>query len=217
MSLSLSRRGLFGLATATAAAACPLCPDAHAETTPHWSYEGLAAPAKWGELSPDFKTCSLGVEQTPIDLKSGIRARSGTVDIRYPKIPLTILNNGHTIQVNTPPGGRLAINGTDYDLVQFHFHHPSEHLLDGRRFPQELHFVHKRADGVLAVIGVFVEEGRSWFRRGDRDSRRDSFHRVRPTTHSAGEHSPRWRLLRHSRRSHLGTNGRRSCWSLASH
>ena len=157
MSLSLSRRGLFGLATASAA--CPLCPDAHADTAPHWSYEGHAAPAKWGELSPDFKTCSLGVEQTPIDLRSGIRARSGTVDIRYPKIPLTILNNGHTIQVNTPPGGRLAINGTDYDLVQFHFHHPSEHLLAGKVLAMELHFVHKAANGALAVVGVFIQPG----------------------------------------------------------
>jgi len=81
------------------------------------------------------------------------------VGIAYQKMPLTIVHNGHTIQVNTPPGSKLEINGATYELLQFHFHHPSEHLLSGKAFDMELHFVHKAANGALAVVGVFIQPG----------------------------------------------------------
>jgi carbonic anhydrase len=55
----------------------------------------------------------------------------------------------------------MTLDGKTYDLAQFHIHHPSEHLLNGRRFPLEVHFVHRRADGVLGVVAVFVKEGRA--------------------------------------------------------
>ena len=74
-------------------------------------------------------------------------------------MPLTILNNGHTIQVNCAPGSRSTISGRPFDLLQFHFHHPSEHLLSGRSFDLELHFVHKSAEGQLAVLGIFIQPG----------------------------------------------------------
>jgi carbonic anhydrase len=168
MLTSLSRRRLFGV---TAATFCPLCTaiqaaePAHPEAAhaagapPHWSYDGDTAPPKWGELSAEFNTCSIGTEQTPIDLRSAIRAQTGVVKIGYRTMPLTIMNNGHTIQVNTAPGSKLEINGTEYQLLQFHFHHPSEHLLSGKAFDMELHFVHKAANGGLAVVGVFIQPG----------------------------------------------------------
>jgi carbonic anhydrase len=69
-------------------------------------------------------------------------------------------NNGHTIQINYSEGDTLAIGGKAYQLVQYHFHAPSEHTIDGRHFPMEMHMVHKAADGQLAVIGVLIDEGR---------------------------------------------------------
>ncbi len=156
-----TRRSLLGFAAALAA--CPLCAtrsanaaDGHA---PHWTYEGEDGPTHWSTLSPDFKGCALGAEQTPIDLKAAVKAQSGSVDFGYQAMPLTILNNGHTVQVNTPPGSSLILSGTKYDLLQFHFHHPSEHLLAGKGFDMELHFVHKSASGDLAVVGVFIQPG----------------------------------------------------------
>ncbi|MGH6718639.1 MAG: carbonic anhydrase, partial [Alphaproteobacteria bacterium] len=68
-------------------------------------------------------------------------------------------NNGHTIQVNCEGGGFSMIEGSRYELLQFHFHHPSEHLLAGRSFDLECHFVHKSAAGGLAVLGVFIRPG----------------------------------------------------------
>jgi carbonic anhydrase len=162
MGLVPGRRSFLGFAAAMAA--CPLCAtsataaEAHG-SAPHWGYEGENGPANWSELSPNFRSCSLGAEQTPIDLKGAISAKSGPVDIAYRRVPLTILNNGHTIQVNTPPGSKLRISGTTYELLQFHFHHPSEHLLAGKHFDMEIHFVHKAANGALAVVGVFIKPG----------------------------------------------------------
>lgn len=128
-------------------------------TAAHWSYEGAGAPERWGELQSDFKVCQLGLEQTPIDLASGIRGDVGTVAYDYKPMPLRLVNNGHTIQVNADPGCAAVIGGTRFELLQFHFHHPSEHLLAGKHFDLECHFVHKSGDGALAVSGIFIRPG----------------------------------------------------------
>ena len=159
------RQMLRGFTGAVATAVCPICQalaqetKAEAHTGPLWTYEGEGGPEDWGDLAADFKACSLGLEQTPIDLQKPIRAETGTVTPAFQQMPLTILNNGHTIQVNCAPGSRSVISGQAFDLLQFHFHHPSEHLLSGRAFDLELHFVHKSAAGQLAVLGVFIRPG----------------------------------------------------------
>lgn len=159
------RRVLGALAGAATFAVCPVCAalgqekKAEGHAAPHWTYGGETGPENWGDLSADFKVCSLGMEQTPIDLKGTVRAETGAVEPSFQSMPLTILNNGHTIQVNCVPGSRTAIAGQSFDLLQFHFHHPSEHLLSGRVFDLELHFVHRSAEGRLAVLGVFIQPG----------------------------------------------------------
>jgi carbonic anhydrase len=158
------RQALFTMLGAGAAIACPLCravaeEKAAVHAAPHWAYEGEAGPEAWGGLSADFRVCALGLEQTPIDLKNAINAETGLVEPAFQPMPLSILNNGHTIQVNCPAGSRTVISGDTFELLQFHFHHPSEHLLAGRPFEMELHFVHKSAAGKLAVLGVFIRLG----------------------------------------------------------
>ena len=152
----------------TAAALCPLCASGSAwgETAPthpggevHWRYDGMEGPQQWGKLKPDFKACEVGVEQSPLDLKEGIRAELGGLYVEYREASAGIINNGHTIQVNVPAGSRLIVGRKSYGLVQAHFHHPSEHKLNGKSFPLECHFVHKSEAGELAVLGVFIEEG----------------------------------------------------------
>nr|WP_298685546.1 carbonic anhydrase [uncultured Dongia sp.] len=164
----MTRRRLLQTLTVSGAL-CPLCSSllgstAVAETAtphagPHWTYEGEGGPEDWGQLSPEFKVCELGFEQTPIDIKAGIRSQLTGVAPMFQPMPLKILNNGHTIQVNCAPGSHSMIDGQQFDLLQFHFHHPSEHLLSGQSFDLELHFVHKSAAGQLAVLGVFIRTG----------------------------------------------------------
>jgi carbonic anhydrase len=164
--LVASRRG--ALSVLGGALLCPLCQPAFASgsaasghTAPHWSYEGEAGPESWGGLAPEMRVCSMGMEQTPIDLAGATRATLGAVEVRFQPLQPKVLNNGHTIQVIAEGGGFSLIEGDRYDLLQVHFHHPSEHLLAGRAFDLECHFVHKSAAGALAVLGVFIRPGQA--------------------------------------------------------
>lgn len=130
------------------------------EGVSHWGYVGEGAPEQWGNLSSTYSACRAGLRQSPIDLNTMVKAELAAIEMRYQPIPLTILNNGHTIQVNVAPGNQIQLDGEDFDLLQFHFHHPSEHSVEGKAFPMEVHFVHANAKGELAVLGLFLQEGK---------------------------------------------------------
>lgn len=125
-----------------------------------WSYEGEDGPERWGELDPVYATCSRGVAQSPVDITRPVEADLGDLEFAYrPISPLPIVNNGHTIQVNVPAGQSVTVDGTSYELRQFHFHAPSEHTIDGRAQAMELHLVHVAADETIAVVGLLLAEG----------------------------------------------------------
>lgn len=124
-----------------------------------WGYIGEGAPQHWGNLSSTYAACRTGSQQSPIDLHEAISANLKSVEINYNPIPLTILNTGRTIQVNAARGNTISLDGERFELLQFHFHHPSEHTVEGRPYPMELHLVHANAKGELAVLGIFLQEG----------------------------------------------------------
>lgn len=132
-----------------------------AEETPlHWSYQGQDGTDHWGMLSQAYMTCESGSHQSPIDITMPRHARTQErLAFHYRWAKVRALDNGHTIQVNVPPGSDLHLNGRTYRLGQFHFHDPSEHHVDGKTFPLEMHLVHQDANGHVAVIAVLVEAG----------------------------------------------------------
>jgi carbonic anhydrase len=131
------------------------------ETTHHWSYSGEGAPAHWAQLDHSYAACGDGKSQSPVDIR--------THDIRkvplpalvfdYKPTPLHLIDNGHTIQVNVDPGSSLQVGGDRYELVQFHFHHPSEERIDGKAFDMVAHLVHRDSKGRLAVVAVPLVAG----------------------------------------------------------
>lgn len=125
---------------------------------PHWEYDGEHGQAHWGELAPQ---CDQGREQSPIDLSTAGAVGIGLDDVmfHYHAVSGEVVNNGHTIQVNVEGGDSIDLDGVRYDLAQFHLHTPSEHRIDSKEFPAELHLVHKDASGNLAVIGLLLEVG----------------------------------------------------------
>lgn len=131
-----------------------------AEDSPHWTYSGEHGPEHWAELSPDYAACGLGVNQSPIDITASIEANLGDLEIDYQYGTTTIINNGHTLQINSKPGNWLNAEGQRFELQQLHFHSPSEHQLNGESFPLEAHFVHKNEKGELAVVAVVFKEGK---------------------------------------------------------
>lgn len=148
------------LKTLAGLALCPLCARAGFAADAHWSYEGTTGPQRWGELDAASKVCSVGAQQSPVDIGPVIRARLPRLDIKWPSQADTIVNNGHTIQLNFAPGGRLGLGTDSFELLQVHFHRPSEHVIGGKNFPMEAHFVHRNAAGNLAVVGVLMSAGR---------------------------------------------------------
>ena len=125
-----------------------------------WGYGAENGPAVWGRLSEDYRFCALGRNQSPIDLADASPKRSPSVTFDYRSSPLTIVNNGNTVQVNYSEGSSIKIEGTRYALRQFHFHSPSEHTLSGEPRDMEMHLVHQNADsGEFAVIGALVRRG----------------------------------------------------------
>lgn len=109
-----------------------------------------------------FAVCSIGNHQSPVDLAESVKKeRLNRLRVRYPEDTPVFFNSGHAIQVNTSPdyNGHLSIGKEAYPLVQLHFHEPSEHVVAGQRFPAELHFVHVRENGKIAVWGVLIQEG----------------------------------------------------------
>lgn len=155
-------------ATPPAAPASSTRPAVPAAGAPVWHYEGAEGPANWGKLSPMFAACGEGKRQSPIDISKPTRGTTAELKTTFPPAALRIahhehiadgINNGHTIQINYPAADTLTLGPASYQLVQYHFHSPSEHTVDGKHFPMEMHMVHKSADGKLAVVGVFIAEG----------------------------------------------------------
>lgn len=134
---------------------------------PEWGYSAPSGPAQWGNL-PGSTACSMGADQSPIAIESGEVAglRNAFSDNSLPLITpqwsdssMTIVNNGHTLQVVYAPGSTIDFEDTQYELKQFHFHSPSEHMLNERQYPLEVHFVHQTPAGQLLVVGVFFKVG----------------------------------------------------------
>ena len=145
-----------------ALALCPSCASVGAAAEgPHWSYEGRTGPDHWGALADANKVCSAGSQQSPLDIASSVKATLPRLEIAWHKRADTIVNNGHTIQLNFNDGGALKVGNDTYKLVQFHFHRPSEHLIHGKRAPMEVHFVHATAAGAYGVIGVMMTAGKA--------------------------------------------------------
>jgi carbonic anhydrase len=127
--------------------------------TTHWGYLGESSPVHWGEFDAKFATCKDGKMQSPINIIPTKDENLAPLDINYTSKAKSIINNGHSIQVNIEDGSTLKVDGKVYKLKQFHFHVPSENNIKGDVFPLEAHFVHVSDDGKIAVIGVMFKEG----------------------------------------------------------
>jgi carbonic anhydrase len=142
-------------------ALCPLCAPRALAADAHWSYEGAGGPDKWAEIDPASRVCSTGSQQSPLDLGDAVKAQLPPLKIFWDKRAETIVNNGHTIQVDIGDSSILSLGTTNYRLLQFHFHRPSEHLIGGKSFAMEAHFVHANVANTLAVIGVLMTGGKA--------------------------------------------------------
>lgn len=139
--------------------------------------EGKCGPNEW-ETIPGFEGCAQQGAQSPIDMQLNkvqtlpdqgfTMAQQGvcTGSVSYEL-------NEHTMEVEFKPSCAdtfyAMFRGEKYELLQFHFHSPSENQWDGGHFPMEAHYVHRRVDGdtsqylVLAVMIAVAKQGTSDF------------------------------------------------------
>jgi len=148
---------------AIAAALAVLGSAARADEHPaHWSYSGENGPQHWGSEDPAFAVCGTGTRQSPIDIQMTVVKSLPAIEFAYQPIPLTVTDTGHSFQVNAPAGsGGITVGNDHYDLVQFHFHRPSEERIHGKGYAMVAHLVHKNAQGELAVVAVLIRSGES--------------------------------------------------------
>jgi len=146
-----------------------------------WGYEGERGPLHWGNLGPDFALCSKGMSQSPIDLLQARKLTLDDIQFSYKDAPFHVINTGHTLEELEPlsetvksrypkhgqtvmhfkKDSTIVFDNDLYLLEQFHFHAPSEHTIDHKHYPMELHLVHHNERQEAAVVAVFMKEGKA--------------------------------------------------------
>ena len=124
-----------------------------------WSYEGETGPANWGRINAAWTKCGTGNRQSPIDLRDGMKVDLEQIAFDYHPSAFTVTDTGHTIEVATGLGNFITVQNRTYELVQFHFHRPSEERINGKGTEMVVHLEHKDAEGRLAIIAVLLERG----------------------------------------------------------
>jgi len=123
-----------------------------------WSYDGKTGPYQWAQLSPAFRLCERGQEQSPIDIPHYWRPNA-KLQLNYQASPYSVIDLGHTIQVNLLRPQEVRIGKRAYQVEQMQFRTPSEHLLNGKAHPLEIQIFHRSTQGELAIIGIFAKLG----------------------------------------------------------
>jgi carbonic anhydrase len=129
----------------------------------HWSYQGAGGPQRWDKLNPEYRMCADGKRQSPIQIDSSttLVGPAEPLQFNYQPSAGTVVNNGHTLQVDVEGDNTLTVRGNTYRLLQFHFHHPAEEMVNNRGFAMVAHLVHRNLQGQLAVVAVLMDPGQA--------------------------------------------------------
>lgn len=171
VSLITTRRQAMILAGCAAHICCPPSP-AHSsnDQIEYWDYSESYGPSHWGGL------CSTGTSQSPIHIPhQHTRHNKHILRIHYQDTitqptSLVVSNNGHgSPQISGFPSNysffyqeESKSPGQTFQLIQIHFHTPSEHTFgdDRKHYAMEAHLVHQNtSNGALAVLAVPLTVG----------------------------------------------------------
>ncbi len=128
-----------------------------------WGYEGGTGPEHWGGIEKDHEKhlmCREGVRQSPINIDHVPGFKLAKLNYHYAKTPINLINNSHTILLKYQSGSFVEWDEEKFELIQIHFHHPSEHRVNGKAYPMEIHLVHKTPEHDYIVIAIFAQTGK---------------------------------------------------------
>ena len=118
------------------------------------------APGAHGALQQGYALPQHGNEnaQSPINIISSQSKKNNSEPVAFAfHSDITAAENlGHTIQIDFKPGSTCVAYGKEYSSKQFHFHTPSEHLIDGMTFPMEMHIVNVLKDSTKPISYVVI-------------------------------------------------------------
>lgn len=135
-------------------------PDNNSVHHPKWSYTGNTGAEYWGDVE-GASACKIGKQQSPINITNVTASSAAAPIINYSQsADVRIHDNGHTV-VYTPTteDNTIQLDDERYVLKQFHYHTPSEHQFGSQNYLGEIHFVHAKSEGNLAVIGIMLQIG----------------------------------------------------------
>ena len=98
-------------------------------------------------------------QQSPVDITGYVSGGEVTLSFEYSGQADHLANTGEFIKVNYEDGGGIVLDGRSYQVAEAHSHNPSEHTIEGERFPLEMHLVHRSEGDRIAVVGVLFREG----------------------------------------------------------
>ncbi|KAH7405837.1 alpha carbonic anhydrase [Phaeosphaeria sp. MPI-PUGE-AT-0046c] len=122
-----------------------------------FGYGPLNGPFNWATLAVENEACKAGANQSPINIDDSVTVMTEKPKINIPEQEVEFENLGTTIEVIV--NGTTTVAGSDFQLVQFHMHTPSEHHINGEYHPLEVHMVHQGvADPTqIAVVALMFQ------------------------------------------------------------
>lgn len=116
-----------------------------------FGYTGTTGPHNWASLHAANIQCSVGRNQSPINIDESVGTLAETPQVDIPSVETAEFGNlGTTVEVVV--NGTMSVLGKSFSLKQFHFHSPSEHRINEEYFPLEMHMVHEAGKFSLPML-----------------------------------------------------------------
>lgn len=144
----------------TFSSAVPTCPVIGKPGTYTYDDATTTGPTNWGTI-PTFETCSSGQKQSPINFpaSNGIALLPRPVSV-FTTAPMELHAKTENWAFDCASPGQCGQTIRDtkiYNVLNLHFHAPSEHHINGKSYPLEAHIVHVGPNGELLVLATMFE------------------------------------------------------------
>jgi carbonic anhydrase len=126
-----------------------------------WGYDGDKGPENWGKINPAYSLCETGIKQSPVMMNTCQKMNTIGLTLQLVPSQLSIKEENNTIVFTPSQKSKVIFEGNSYDLISFHLHAPSEHEIDEKKYPSEIHFLLENALLGWLKIGVMVDIGSS--------------------------------------------------------
>lgn len=106
--------------------------------------------------------CATGKNQSPVnlDLAKAVGTQDlAEVEIAYRDMALRLLHQDGELVANYPLGSYIKLGQDRYELLEYRFKIPSEHQVNGFKYPLEIQMLHKNGAGNHLALAVLVAEG----------------------------------------------------------